>query len=176
MLNQAEKIEPSLNKPALAKVKSSRNFAQVKEIFFGWSQSVTYHCFPKIFKENIHISVRLIWAMVFFSFLCFTFFVLIQNIITYFEYNVTTNVQLIFERPALFPTVTICNSNPFTTKLAENVTKSVSLELHQRDITNMSYLEFNNYSVDTLASSVKSYVNVPEYGDENRKALGIDLR
>jgi len=42
---------------------------------------------------------------------------------TYFTYGVTSTSRTIYETPTLFPKVTFCNVNPFTTQYAYNLTR-----------------------------------------------------
>jgi hypothetical protein len=44
------------------------------------------------------------------------------------EYGVVTTIQIINEESSVFPVVTICNSNPYVTKYAENLTKDLAKE------------------------------------------------
>jgi hypothetical protein len=45
-------------------------------------------------------------------------YLVIKSILTFFTYGVTTTSRTIFETPTLFPKVTFCNTNHFTTKYA----------------------------------------------------------
>ena len=45
-------------------------------------------------------------------------YMIIQSIMSYFSFEVITTTRTIFEIPTLFPKVTLCNLNPFTTNFA----------------------------------------------------------
>ena len=47
----------------------------------------------------------------------------IQSILTYLSYGVSTTSRIIYENPTLFPKVTFCNVNQFTTEYAYNLTQ-----------------------------------------------------
>ena len=50
-------------------------------------------------------------------------FLVIQSIMTYLTYGVSTSSRTVYETPSLFPKVTFCNVNPFATKYAFNLTQ-----------------------------------------------------
>jgi hypothetical protein len=50
--------------------------------------------------------------------------------VSYFSYGVSTTSRTLYETPALFPKVTICNANPFTTEYAAMFVKQVNQELY----------------------------------------------
>jgi hypothetical protein len=62
-------------------------------------------------------------------------YLVLQSIMTFFTYGVTSTSRTIYETPTLFPKVTFCNVNPFTTEYAYNLT--------QRGIFDGSYLPNN---------------------------------
>jgi hypothetical protein len=154
---------------------SNKKAKIVVETFLSWSQSVTFHCFPKIFKENTHVALRLLWSCIFFSFAGLTFYVLINNILAYFQFSSNTSFQLINERPALFPTVTICDSNPFTTKFAQNLIENLSLSQYGKNIASLSDKDYIKFALFNLSRLVKSHVSDPKFGHDKRKLLGFNL-
>ncbi len=50
----------------------------------------------------------------------------IELIMSYFSYGVTTSIRTIYETPAIFPKVTLCNINMFTTKFAFEFLNSIN--------------------------------------------------
>lgn len=68
---------------------------KIKTKFLQWSQSVTYHCFPKIFKETkkTNLCAKLICAFVFVSFSGLTSYLLLKNIIAYYRFNVVSSIK-----------------------------------------------------------------------------------
>jgi hypothetical protein len=161
------------NKTKNTKVK---NFgAKLNNIFLEWSQSVTYHCFPKIFKEKTRFCMRFIWALIFLIFSSLTCYILVNNIISYYKYSVVSTIQIVNEDSSVFPAVTICNSNPFVTKNAENLTKYLAKESLGFELEKTTFDEFNKIFIPKLGFYMNTYVNNPEYSDANRKRLGVDF-
>jgi hypothetical protein len=74
-----------------------------------WSLSVTYHLFPKIFKDETHAVARIFYAFLFLVLTTLTCLILAGNIISYYKYDIVSTVQIINEAPTLFPTITICD-------------------------------------------------------------------
>ena len=129
MQTTKKKLFISANKPA----------NKIKEIFFEWSQSVTYHCFPKIFKKQNSSASTLSWAFIFIIFSSLTCFILIKNILAYYQFNLVSTIAVINERSTYFPTVTICYSNPFITKEAENSIKDIFMAAEYESLDNLSF-------------------------------------
>ena len=84
-----------------------------------------------LFKENIrnefgvgiikiatnpHIVIKIFWIFCLLGSLTISSYLIIGNIIGYFQYEVTTTVRQLYESPSLFPEVIICNQNLITTK------------------------------------------------------------
>ena len=177
------KIENSVNEnkndPNLALSDSPRrNFMkklpQIKSVFLEWSQSVTYHCFPKIFKEKTRFLMRFIWTLIFLTFSGLTCYILINNVISYYQFNVVSTIQVVSEKESVFPAVTICNSNPYTTKFAENLTFDLALKNLGIKLDQVPFDFFRN-NFNLISYYMNSYVNDPSYGESNRKLLGIDF-
>jgi hypothetical protein len=158
----------------MIKIKHRKKLSKIKFLILEWSQSVTYHCFPKIFKEKTRSCMRFIWAFIFLVFSSFTCYILVNNIISYYEYNVVSTIRVINEESSVFPAVTICNSNPYLTKYAENLTKYLAKEHYGIELENSTLEEFKLF-IPKLEFYMKIYVNDPEYSDTNRKRLGVDF-
>ena len=166
-LNKLQNKE--MDKQHFVEVKTKSEF----KIFLQWSQSVTYHCFPKIFREKTHFILRILWSMIFFSFASLTFYILVNNVISYYQYQTVTSIQIVDEKPALFPTITICDSN--ATQQAERLIINISQSFYNKDLASMSLGEYTEYTFNNLSKAVKSVVSDPKYGDEYRKQLGFNL-
>lgn len=102
------------------KVENKRQ--EITFIFKEWSLSSTCHCYPKIFR-NIHLPVRVLWSCFFIVFVSFTFTLISRSIHDFLEYDVVSKIRVFNEKLSPFPTVTICNANPFNTKEAEDLIK-----------------------------------------------------
>jgi hypothetical protein len=174
--NDATLTQSDSKEEKMIKIEFKKKISKIKNLILQWSQSVTYHCFPKIFKEKTRFCMRFIWALIFLIFSSFTCYILVNNIISYYKYSVVSTIQIVNEQKSVFPLVTICNSNPFVTKYAENLTRNLAKEFFQVDLdNNLSFAFYVNNFPNKLASYMTSYINDPNYGDENRKRLSANL-
>ncbi len=147
----------------MIKIKHRENFSKIKFLILEWSQSVTYHCFPKIFKEKTCFCMRFIWALIFLVFSSFTCYILVNNIISYYEYDVVSTIRVINEDSSVFPAVTICNSDPYVTKYAENLTRNLAKEYLGIELGNTSLDIYNKYVIPVLGLFMNIYVNDREF-------------
>ena len=114
----------------------------------------------------------------------FCAYVVYQSIANYLQYNVVTKITVTKENPILFPTVTICNLNPFVTEY--------SFQLVQNFVKNEFSLDVNDMLNGTPSYSILDSVKYPlkkrymEYGylvqqlatnltDEQKKNLGLTI-
>ena len=72
-----------------------------------------------IFTPHLAIRTFLLIFVLFSS--GFASYLVIKSIMDYFAYEVTTTSRIIYETPTLFPKVTFCNTNYFTTEYASNL-------------------------------------------------------
>jgi len=82
---------------------------------------------------------------------------------------------VINEDSSLFPAVTICNSNPYVTKYAENLTKYLAKETYGIELDNTTFDDYRIIFIPKLGFFMNIYVNDPEFSDTNRKRLGVDF-
>jgi hypothetical protein len=179
-MNKENKNDPSLalsdsTTEEMIQIKHKKILSKIKFLIFEWSQSVTYHCFPKIFKEKTRFCMRFTWVLIFLIFSSFTFYILVNTIISYYKYSVVSTIRVINEDSSVFPVVTICNSNPFVTKFAENLTKYLAKESYGTELENTSFDHYNKNFIPKLGLYMNIYVNNPDYSDANRKRLGVNF-
>ena len=95
-----------------------------------------------------------------------------------------SQVKIIEESPAQFPTVSLCDSNPYTTANAYAMLDSITLSL-TKDLWGSAYslkqLGFFYYYLhwrdisNNLYSYAISYTTQPDYNETQRKLLGWNL-
>ena len=81
----------------------------------------------KIVKSP-HILIKLYLFIFVISACGFAAYMVINAILTYLSYGVITTSRTVFEIPAPFPAITICNANMFTTEYALEFLKRVNAE------------------------------------------------
>ena len=108
-----------------------------------------------------------------------------HNIFDSKSYGTVSQVQIIDETPALFPTVTLCDSNPFTTTYSYGILNILLQQLTLQSINQsipLPSLGFYEYYVNLqtqfsfyLYSFATAYMMAPSFSYTSRKALGWDL-
>lgn len=96
------------------KIGQNKKLNILKEIFIKWSLKSTCYAYASIFRVN-KIYLKLTWLILLiisFSFCCFT---ILKSILAYLDFEVTTKIRMIPDKPILFPVVSFCNINPFIT-------------------------------------------------------------
>ena len=129
--------------------------------------------FSKIFVNHHSTPIKLLWTCSFLILASLTGYLVVQNLINYYQYEVVTQVDAVNVRPLEFPTVTLCNLNPFTSKYAENLIQHVSLVNYGQDLTsvNVSY-EQAMYFLPNITELTKMYVAQSNFTLDEKKLLG----
>ncbi len=102
---------------------------ELQTVFLDWGLESYIHGMAKIFRKNNTLPVKVTWVLC--ISLCFSLCVclLIKNFSDYFNCEVATKIEVIYEYPAVFPKVTICNYNMFTTDHSVSFLKVVHASL-----------------------------------------------
>ena len=79
-----------------------------------WCLSSTTHAIPNICRSQYNL-LKIMWLIFFLLSGGYCSYLIAQSIQNYFAYPVTTTVQIINEPSVVFPTISICNLNPFIT-------------------------------------------------------------
>ena len=160
---------------------SVRKTERIRKIFIEWSLMSTSHCYPKIFQyENIY--AKIIWAVFFLGFAALTFCFLIFGLLDYFEFEVVSKIRVYNEKVLVYPTITICDSNSFTTKAAEHLLNDVVIQ----NKTYLDEIKFEKYkskskAIDYVMFKLQRYIS---YGmnkmyylsDAEKQSMGISLQ
>ena len=107
-------------------IKTPNKFRRVKKVFKKWSESFDLNCYKKIFDSKNNYLIKTIWLVVLLSSTCATFSLIGLSIVSYYEYKVVSEIKVIYERPAEFPTLTFCDNNPLTTREAKDFSETMA--------------------------------------------------
>jgi hypothetical protein len=148
-----------------------KKFAKLSVEIKEWSLLTKFDCYSKIFQTKSFL-LQFIWLSLFLIFTAFTAFFVSKNILDYLEHETISKIEIINEKPTEFPTVTICNANPFTSDIAESlISKIMELNYNGKNIDDFTPDEiFTNFS--DVYELTKMYASQKQYGDSNRKLLG----
>lgn len=141
---------------------TENKITQIKAVIIDWSLAATFHCYPKLFQPHAGTKAKFIWLFVLLSFLSLTVWFMSKAMIEFFQYETVSKIEIITQNPSAFPTITICSSSPFTTKIAELLYENISIKYN---ISSLSALPL----VRLIVASNKYY------NDTQRQALGFNL-
>ena len=145
--NEIEKNEPqeledvqgrsnslSLDEKAkISQTNSNVKLDRLKLEFKEWSLQTKFDCFSKIFLTQ-NVILQLTWLGLFLIFTALTAYFVSKNFLDFFSYETVSKIDIIDEKPTEFPAVTICNSNPFTTKTAQKLISNITILSFGKDI------------------------------------------
>ena len=98
----------------------------------------TIHGLSNTFRAKHKVS-KIMWILLFLTSFSFCIFFMTQSASQYFEFNVITTIREINEDELLFPVVTICNKNLYSTpeslKFLKNIGEKSGVEVEPDPIT-----------------------------------------
>lgn len=92
-----------------------------------WSTNTTSHGIPQIVQAK-KFYLKVIWAVFLLVSISLCATMVVKSIKEFFEFDVTTKIREITHENLTFPTVTLCNINPFVTEEANAFLKNVLTE------------------------------------------------
>jgi hypothetical protein len=99
-------------KPAETPLEQHSLHKRLLYLLSRWMQNTTWNG-PGTIHRSKKWPQKIFWILIFLILLAATVYACTATIQTYFQYGETTSIQIRFDLPAEFPTVTICNLNPF---------------------------------------------------------------
>lgn len=132
----------------------------------------TSHGIPNIVRSN-KISIKIMWSFFFLISTCLFSYMMISSILSYYEFDVTTKIRVLHEYRAVFPTVTICNLNQFTTNYSLEYLRNVANGLNLSHVfdekpENISMMDIAN--IYTLGTS-----QIKQLSINSTKKLGYSI-
>lgn len=147
---------------------------QIKEKFIGWSQSSTSHGYPNIFRTK-NLIVQIMWSIFFLVGLCVSIYFVTRSISEYFDYTVTTRIRMLKTRTLVFPTVSICNSNPFVTDSGVEFIANWSKEKYGSDYLSPAEIRMDNISLEDDLDMIRQKVASTSFNSTLRETFGYNL-
>ena len=106
LLKNQEKNEQEENEQVNSKEETLKN------LLIEWIGNSTSHALPRLVK-NIIMPLKAFWFTLMIISWCAAGFFVIFYFIDYYKYEVNVGVELIDERPTLFPTIDLCSLAPY---------------------------------------------------------------
>ena len=133
---------------------------KLKEIAKNTLKYSTTHAISNI-ARNSNSVVKLIWAVFFATSLGFCSLFVSDKIIAYFKYDVVTEIRILNDFPAIFPTVSICNNNAFLTDYALKFLKEIGAQNNLSDIFDDQV--YHNLSLEAKDNLKQTYFMIGNF-------------
>lgn len=118
------------------------------------------------------------WIAFFLSSTCYCAYIIINGFLTYLQYDVVIQMQIIRESPTQFPAVTICNLNPFNRQRVAKFVNSTSMSSNisnfgsTNNFTNSTIIDAGNQMLNEMKDMISGNMSI---NDADRISFGYDL-
>ncbi len=161
--NTIHTIDEKLFKPVRKKTVTKIDF--IRRVIRQTLIESTCHGLPK-FAMSKSFVIKYTWLLTAFVFTGICSYFIIEEVFSYFSYQVNSHTKKFYEMPTVFPTVTICNKNMYTTEHAHNF---VERTLAENNLTIETYFKTSHH-MDIYATSLNR-----NYSNAFRKKLGKSI-
>ena len=176
-LGGVKKTETKQRKALLRQKHAELIKALIKEALYNSVAQAIIKAF-----QTPHVVLKLfLFACILFSG-TITSYLIAQSILTYLSYGVSTTSRTLYETSAVFPKITVCNRNQFTTPFAFEFLRNLSIiefnGVDMFDSNQMQNLTFQDKvdMFDELNAVASMIVNSKKFSDYDRKKLGHSLQ
>ena len=116
----------------------------------------TAHGIPNIFRLHNKM-LKVMWTICFLGALFYSIYTITSIVISFLQFDVLTNQQVVVESPVDFPAVTVCNINPFDRRNSQNYINAVLLKNNISYVNDIKKIDINPKLVSNLIkASIKS--------------------
>jgi hypothetical protein len=147
----------------------------IRKLINELSSTSTCHPVSKLFKKSTNESrlINALWLITMLVSVSFCFFVIVNSFIEFLQYDVVTHDQVIYQFNAQFPTITICNKDPFVTKNANDYLYNY---LVSKNVTNFDELDNDKTNFDDVEKYYYEALRTVFASTESKKRkLGLSL-
>ena len=158
-----------------------KNFNLMNEVMIETLSNSTAHAIPNIIRSK-EKGVKLMWLIFLIISTGFCSFLVIQGILDYFDHEVNSKTRTIYdENETLFPTVTICNKNTFTTEYAYNFLKDLIKEKNLTDVFDASQIKKLSFNTKTtqlfnLLYPALGFIKNKNLSDNDKKKFDFSIK
>jgi len=155
----SQKVGLNFKRETVKVHKTKRDWNILKEVFVDFSQRTDVNAYGKIFKYENKL-VKLLWLFILIVSLGFTALFMRDNMSIFLDYEVVSQIGVVYETITEFPAVTFCDNSPFT----DGTNHPPRHDQAQTDPHNLKYLYLMSASAPP-----------PYYDDDKRKKLGFSM-
>ena len=155
---------------------------ELKSVFLKRLASTTIHGLPRIVESKNPI-LRFIWLFCFMLSFGACIYYISSNMIEFFNYDETSQIQFVQESPVLFPAVEVCNSNPYQTEHALDVIINYLNENTQfvydqagsaRSLSKLDFINQVLFDYPDLENHLTAYTNGLNKSEQQRLGFPLD--
>ena len=128
----------------------------------------TAHGIPNVLRTKFAL-VRVIWTLCLLIFTGLTSWLILLSIFNYLSFEVSTKTRIFHERPTVFPTVTVCNANIFSSS------RGLGFIEHVFQAENITHDYYNDHK-EEIDFILASYLQSKNLNDEQRKRVGKPIQ
>lgn len=144
-----------------------------KQVVSDCCSESTAHGIPHIFRRQ-NIALKLFWLACTLTSAVVCAWLVAKTITDYNSYETVTKSQMIFETPTLFPTVSICSQNMFTTDWGYYYVSEYNWENNLE--SNSEWLSRSMFMEnDLIKYSLGVHFLDSAFTDDDRKSMGIQI-
>ncbi|CAF1045883.1 unnamed protein product [Brachionus calyciflorus] len=129
--------------------------------------SSTSHGIPNIIRSD-NLILRVMWILFTFISTGLCGYMIVQSIMNYFSFETTSKIQIHTETSSIFPAITICNLNFFTSEYSAIFIKNLSLDMQSN-----SYFNYDSYKtlVEIISKNEEFMSDSYKFGDSFEKLI-----
>ena len=117
-----------------------------------WLSSISCHCYSRILIHESKL-FSLLWVIFPSLMAALAFYFISETILNYLNYDVVTNIITYDQRKPLFPTISICNQNPFVTDFAVNYVQQLLIERGLTGLNTLNGALFSRFVIQSVIAS-----------------------
>jgi hypothetical protein len=149
------------------------NKKKLRELFKDHLTNEMFAALQEVYYSP-HISIKIFLVLFLLTSYGLASYTTLKLVLSYFEYGVTNTVRTVYETPAVFPKVSICNVNPFTSKYGYEFLRNLT-----NNTFDTSFPE-NESTFQKLTQAfiiqTKAFTIIKNLTDIDKKRLGLDLK
>lgn len=154
-----------------------------KKRFTKWCRNTSSHGIAHSFRTNSP-ALRILWIICFILSLAYCMQIIIKSLFDYVKYDTNVSIKVIYDLPASFPAITICNLNAFNEASSSDYLDKQAIDLECIFATNRTHYTikkcFNSTeNIDVFSdyhlNQLKRVVANDQTVTANLSAFGFDL-
>jgi hypothetical protein len=152
-----------------------------REAFLAWVEPSTIQGLPNLFRTKFTV-FRILWLCTFVAALSLAASMIAMSVSSYLTFDVVTKIFRVDETTMVFPQITVCSSNQFTTKTGQTFVDKVLRDNQITNLVNSSVLTamnpsnysqvYNNYVSALYMASDQA--NNPNISSSERKLFSFN--